>query len=255
MRQIVLDTETTGLEAERGHRVIEIGCIELIARRRTGNVFHRYINPERDIDPGALEVTGITREFLDDKPRFADIADDFLAFVDGAELIIHNAPFDLGFLEAEFARLGSAGRLTSRVTVVDTLALARERFPGQRNSLDALCRRYAVDNSHRTLHGAMLDASLLADVYLAMTAGQGVLALASGPAPSQRRAVPLPERWPAGAAVPVRRATEAERALHAARLEAIERVAKQAALWRQIESELASADVKPTQLAGVGKLA
>lgn len=176
MRQIVLDTETTGLEPNEGHRIIEIGCVELINRRLTRNNFHSYLNPERDIDTGAIEVHGITNESLRDKPKFQDIARDFLEYVRGAELIIHNAPFDVGFLDMEFARLdGGAIRLQDHCTVVDTLKLARTLHPGQKNDLDSLCRRYSVDNSARTLHGALLDAEILADVYLAMTRSQAGL--------------------------------------------------------------------------------
>jgi DNA polymerase-3 subunit epsilon len=174
MRQIVLDTETTGLSWEKGNRVVEIGCVELVERRPTGRTFQRYLDPECDFEPGAQEVTGLTREFLAGKPKFAEIFDEFLAFVDGAELVIHNAAFDLGFLDAELARLGPHyQRMHLRCTVEDSLALARHRFPGQRNSLDALCRRLGVDNSHRQLHGALLDAQLLVDAYLALTSGQG----------------------------------------------------------------------------------
>ena len=175
MRQVVLDTETTGLSWERGNRVIEIGCIELVERRPTGQRFQRYLNPGRDLEPGAQEVTGLTLEFLSDKPLFAQVAAEFLDFIRGAELIIHNAEFDVGFLDYELGLLGTVyGRVRDHASVLDTLGLARERFPGQRNSLDALCRRLGVDNAHRKLHGALLDAELLADVYLAMTAGQSM---------------------------------------------------------------------------------
>jgi len=178
MRQIILDTETTGLAPEEGHRVIEIGCIEVNNRRLTGRHFHYYLNPDREIDAGAAEVHGLTLDKLREAPRFADVVADFVEFVRGAELIIHNAAFDVGFIDAELARLGSAwGRLEDYCRVFDTLKLAREMHPGQRNSLDALCKRYDVDNDHRTLHGALLDAELLADVYLAMTGGQGALGL------------------------------------------------------------------------------
>jgi len=178
MRQIVLDTETTGLEPELGHRIIEIGCVELLNRRPTGKTFHRYLNPERDIDKGALEVHGISREELQGMPRFADVAEEIVAFIAGAELVIHNAAFDVAFLDAELARLGGEVRkVAGFCRVLDSLALAREMHPGQRNSLDALCKRYEVDNSRRELHGALLDARILADVYLAMTGGQGALAL------------------------------------------------------------------------------
>lgn len=176
-RQVLLDTETTGLSASLGDRVIEIGCIEMLSRRVSDNHFHRYVNPGRNSEEGALRVHGLTDEFLADKPKFADIAADFLDYVRGAELVIHNADFDVEFLDAELERLGR-GRLKDHVAgVVDTLALARELHPGRRNSLDALCERYAVDNAHRTLHGALLDARLLAEVYLAMTRGQESLAM------------------------------------------------------------------------------
>jgi DNA polymerase-3 subunit epsilon len=180
MRQIVLDTETTGLEVSQGHRIIEIGCVEIDNRRLTGRHFHRYINPQRDIDAGAIEVHGITAGFLADKPVFAAVASDFLEFVEGAELIIHNAPFDLGFLDSELQTVDNAAvALAERLNVIDTLVMARKRHPGQRNSLDALCARYGVDNSNRQLHGALLDAEILADVYLRMTGGQTDLALGS----------------------------------------------------------------------------
>jgi len=178
LRQIVLDTETTGLEPAEGHRIIEIGAVELLDRRPSGERFHSYINPERDIEDGALEVHGITREFLLDKPKFSEIAEDFLKFIQGSELIIHNAPFDLGFLDMELSQLTSIpGRIEDFASVLDTLEMARELHPGQRNSLDALCKRYSIDDSSRTLHGALLDAQILAEVYLAMTGGQSDLGL------------------------------------------------------------------------------
>jgi len=177
-RQIILDTETTGLDPSKGHRIIEIGCLEMINRRLTGKKFHCYINPEREVDPGATQISGITNEFLKDKPLFTDIMDDFLGFIEGAELIIHNAPFDVGFINAEIALAQHFwGSIDSYVRIFDTLLLARQLHPGQRNSLDALCRRYGVDNAHRTYHGALLDAEILSLVYLAMTAGQTQLAL------------------------------------------------------------------------------
>jgi DNA polymerase-3 subunit epsilon len=180
MRQIVLDTETTGLSWERGNRVVEIGCVELVERRPTGRTFQRYLNPEREFEPGAQEVTGLTWDFLADKPRFAEVADEFLAFVDGAELVIHNAAFDVGFVDYELSRLCEHyGRIHLRCRVEDSLTLARQRYPGQRNSLDALCRRLGVDCSHRQLHGALLDAQLLAEAYLALTSGQGEIGFAS----------------------------------------------------------------------------
>lgn len=173
MRQIILDTETTGLEPEKGHRIIEIGCVEMVDRYFTGNDFHKYINPEREVESEALEVHGITDEFLADKPLFVDIVDDFIRYIDGAELIIHNAPFDVGFLNHEFRLLNpNAKRVEEYSTIFDTLAFARKKHPGKKNNLDALCRRYNIDNAKRELHGALLDAQLLAEVYLAMTGGQ-----------------------------------------------------------------------------------
>ncbi len=175
-RLVVLDTETTGLNPQEGHRIIEIGCVELINRRLTGRRFHEYINPERIIDAGAIEVHGINNQFLEGKPTFSGIVDDFIAFIQGAELIIHNAPFDVGFINYEFSRLNDGkGTVTDYSKVFDTLAYARKKHPGQRNSLDALCKRYSIDNSHRDLHGALLDAEILADVFLLMTGGQSSL--------------------------------------------------------------------------------
>ncbi|NJA04792.1 DNA polymerase III subunit epsilon [Methylococcaceae bacterium WWC4] len=172
-RQIVLDTETTGINPKEGHKIIEIGCVELINRRLTRNHFHVYLNPDREIDAGAIEVHGITNEFLRDKPRFADVVEDFMAFTAGAELIIHNAPFDVGFLNHELSLLpGKTRSIESNSSVFDTLTFARKKHPGARASLDALCKRYGIDNSHRELHGALLDAEILADVYLLMTGGQ-----------------------------------------------------------------------------------
>ena len=222
MRQIILDTETTGLEPAEGHRVIEIGCVELIDRRLSHNHYHQYLNPEREIEDGALEVHGISNEFLQDKPTFAEVVDDFLAFVRGAELIIHNAPFDIGFLDSELALLGRDERMADHVSVLDTLELARDLHPGQRNSLDALCKRYEVDNSSRTLHGALLDSEILADVYLAMTGGQSDLGLSFQAADaaevdlSHLPKVARPELL-------VVKATEAELEAHEARLKAIEK--------------------------------
>lgn len=177
-RQIVLDTETTGLEPSENHRIIEIGCIELIDRKLTGNHYHQYINPERDVDKGAVEVHGLSAEFLSDKPTFSSIYNEFQNFISGAELIIHNAPFDVGFIDHEFAKLKKIDLCINDIcTVVDTLVMARQRHPGQRNNLNALCKRYFVDNSKRDLHGALLDAEILADVYLLMTGGQVDFAL------------------------------------------------------------------------------
>jgi DNA polymerase III subunit epsilon len=190
MRQIVLDTETTGLEVRQGHRLVEIACVEMVERRLTGRHYQTYLNPDRAIDEGARQVTGIEDEFLLDKPRFAEVVEEFLGFIDGAELIIHNASFDVGFLDAELARLGNgAGRIGDRCSVLDTLAMARERYPGQRNNLDALCKRLGVDNSRRDLHGGLIDAQLLADVYLAMTSGQVAFDLGFEAAAEQRDVV------------------------------------------------------------------
>ena len=177
MRQIVLDTETTGLNPRTGDRIIEVGCVEIFNRKLTGNNFHRYINPERDSDEAALAVHGLTTEFLSDKPKFHEIAEELRAYIQGAEVIIHNAPFDLGFLNHEFARLGLPPFVEHCSNVIDTLVQAKELHPGKRNSLDALCDRYEISNAHRKLHGALLDAELLADVYLAMTRGQNSLTM------------------------------------------------------------------------------
>lgn len=176
LRQIVLDTETTGLEPKHGHRIIEIGCVEIVNRRKTDKHFHQYLNPDREIDDGAFNVHGISTEFLSDKPRFADIAQELIDFIRDSELIIHNAPFDVGFLDAELKQLGKKwGKTEDYCSVVDTLLMAREKHPGQKNNLDALCKRYEIDNSQRDLHGALLDAQILLDVYLAMTGGQETL--------------------------------------------------------------------------------
>lgn len=237
MRQVVLDTETTGLEADLGHRIIEIGCIELSARRRTGRTFHRYLCPERAIDSASLRVHGISGEFLAAQPRFADIADELLAFIGDAELVVHNAAFDLTFLDAEFARLGAPERrVSASMRVLDTLMLARTLHPGQRNGLDALCRRYGVDNSRRDLHGALLDAELLLDVYLAMTGGQGALTLeTSGTGRAAVDAVRRTERSPDP--LPVFRASEVEVAAHEKMLEILDRISGGRTVWRLLERQ------------------
>jgi DNA polymerase-3 subunit epsilon len=233
VRQIVLDTETTGLEVSGGHRIIEIGCIELRHRRPTGRHWHRYLRPGREVEPGALAVHGITNEFLESQPAFADVAEEFLAFVEGAELVIHNAEFDVGFLDAELAAAGRVTRIADHCRVCDTLSLARRMHPGQRNSLDALCKRYGVDNSGRDLHGALLDARILADVYLALSGGQAALGLDAAP----------PGAGPAAAAaaapvsrdavrIPVIRPSEAELAAHERSLEAIDRASHGRTLFR-----------------------
>ncbi len=235
MRQIVLDTETTGLEALQGHRIIEIGGVELVNRRPTGRHFHRYLNPERDIDEGALKVHGITRARLHCEPKFREIATELIEFLRGAELVIHNAPFDVGFLNAEFERLpGERVTVAQLCTVVDSLALARQMHPGQRNGLDALCKRYNVDNSGRELHGALLDSQLLAEVYLAMTGGQVVLGLgaAKGAAQAARQdSLAISALRPAGP-LPVVAPTVEEAAAHEAFLDLIAKSAKGRCLWR-----------------------
>ena len=237
MRQIILDTETTGLEPELGHRIIEIGCIEVVNRRRTGRVFHRYLRPDREIDPGALQVHGITAEFLQGQPRFADVAAEWVEFVRGAELVIHNAPFDVAFLDAELARLDdSPGRVSDVCEVLDTLALARRMHPGQRNGLDALCKRYSVDNSHRDLHGALLDADLLLEVYLAMTGGQGALTLDEAGQATEARTSLKKAKRPRGTLVVVR-ASEIELQAHEKRLAALDKSSGGKTVWRKLESD------------------
>jgi len=235
-RQIVLDTETTGLEPAEGHRIIEIGCVELIDRQLTGNNLHRYLQPDREIDQGAMEVHGITNEFLLDKPHFADISAELIDYLRGTELIIHNAPFDVGFLDAELKRLKPhPGTIGEHCEVIDTLIMARKKHPGQRNSLDALCKRYHIDNSNRELHGALLDAELLADVYLAMTGGQGSLLLAgmegdnddSGGDTGIRR---LPQDRPP---LTIIRADADEASAHLAILEAIAKASGGTCRWPQ----------------------
>jgi len=220
MRQVVLDTETTGLSWEKGNRVVEIGCVELLQRRKTGRTFQRYLNPERDMELGAQEVTGLSREFLSDKSKFADVVEEFLDFIRGAELVIHNANFDIGFLNYELSLVGPhLGKMIDHASVLDTLAMARERFPGQRNSLDALCKRLDVNNNHRTLHGALLDAELLSDVFLAMTAGQGDLGLSNIETPTERASIQLGSHIPSSHKVLL--ASAEEQGLHLARLEKI----------------------------------
>jgi DNA polymerase III subunit epsilon len=239
MRQIVLDTETTGLEPELGHRVIEIGCIELVNRRATGRTFHRYLNPEREVDDGALAVHGISRTDLDGQPRFAEVSAALLEFLAGCELVIHNAEFDVAFLDAELARLpGETRRVASICQVLDTLALARELHPGQRNSLDALAKRYEVDNSHRELHGALLDARILADVYLAMSGGQGLLSLADTDARGRPggEAAPLPASPRSGAPLLVLAASEAELGAHEQLLAVIATASGGRCLWARVDA-------------------
>lgn len=239
MRQIFLDTETTGLEHKLGHRIIELGCVEMRNRRLSNRHFHRYLNPEREIDAGALAVHGISLEFLQDKPRFAEIAAEFLDFVRGAELIIHNAPFDIGFLNAELARLDMAPIETVCHAVQDTLVLAKELHPGKKNNLNALCERYGIDNSHRTLHGALLDAEILAEVYVSMTRGQESLIMDLGEEALAN--APVLEQTQVGIEVARRaqcviRADVDEIAAHEALLAAIQKESKGKCLWLEAES-------------------
>jgi DNA polymerase-3 subunit epsilon len=233
MRQIVLDTETTGLNPRSGDRIIEVGCVEIVNRRLTGNNFHTYINPERDSEEGALAVHGLTTEFLSDKPKFAQIANELRDYVRGAEIIIHNAPFDLAFLDAEFDRLTLPRFIEHVDGVVDTLVRAKEMHPGKRNSLDALCERYGISNAHRTLHGALLDAELLAEVYLAMTRGQNSLVIdlaaseASSTAGAALEIAPLAD-------IIVLQAMETELAEHEALLDRLDKEAKGTCVWRTV---------------------
>ncbi len=233
MRQVVLDTETTGLEASQGHRIIEIGCVELFSRRATGRHFHCYLNPDREVDEGARAIHGMSLKDLANKPRFTEIASEFTQFITGAELIIHNAGFDVGFLDAELARLNSAVpvRIATLCQVLDTLSLARDMHPGQRNNLDALCKRYNIDNSHRDLHGALLDARILADVYLAMTGGQSALALEEGPRRSGAGRAPSDTAL-GELALSVVMATAEERAAHEQLQELLHTESRGHCLWR-----------------------
>jgi DNA polymerase-3 subunit epsilon len=234
MRQIVLDTETTGLEVEQQHRIIEIGCVELVNRRLTGRSFHRYLNPERDIDAGALEVHGLTRERLSKEPTFALVHREFVDFIRDAELIIHNAPFDVAFLNAELKRSQFASGVAELCRVLDTLALARQMHPGQRNSLDALCKRYAVDNSRRDFHGALLDARILADVYLAMTGGQGSLTLSAESDTVRGRELKAPRPQLEHTRIPVIGADAAEILAHEHCLALLDKASSGNTVWRRL---------------------
>ncbi len=237
LRQIVLDTETTGLTVEDGHRVIEIGCLEVVNRRITGNTLHFYLNPERSIDEGALAVHGLTEERLRGEPKFGEVVDDLLGFVDGAEILIHNAGFDIGFLDAELQRLGREPFNRHVVGVRDTLALARELHPGKRNSLDALCERYGISNAHRKLHGALLDAELLADVYLSMTRGQDSLQMLPLTDGETGTAELLEGDWPpAGLTIVI--AGDDDLAAHRELLAAIAKEARKPAIWTSLEEAL-----------------
>ncbi len=229
IRQVILDTETTGLEVRDGHRIIEIGCLEILGRRITERRLHHYVNPDRASDEGALAVHGLTDEFLRDKPRFVDVVDDLLAFVAGAEVIIHNASFDVEFLDAELKRIGRAPFAEHCGCITDSLKLARELHPGKRNSLDALCDRYQVSNAHRTLHGALLDAGLLADVYLAMTRGQDTLVIDLAPEATHEDSAPIDV-----SALIVVTASEADIAAHEALLDGINAANKAPPVWRRV---------------------
>jgi DNA polymerase-3 subunit epsilon len=233
VRQIILDTETTGIDPEAGHNVIEIGCVEMVRRKLTGNTWHQYIKPDREVEAEAIEVHGITNEFLADKPRFAELAHEFLEFVRGAELIIHNAAFDIGFLNTELARNGINERVDEICTVIDTLMLARKKHPGQRNSLDALCRRYGIDNSHRELHGALLDSEILADVYLVLTGGQTSLQLGQGDSEDGEGEEPIRRIDASALVLPIVRANTDEIALHEAFLDLLDKKSD-GAVWRNL---------------------
>jgi DNA polymerase III subunit epsilon len=233
MRQLILDTETTGLNARTGDRIIEIGCVELMNRRLTGNNLHLYVNPERDSDPGALAVHGLTTEFLSDKPKFAEIAAQLRDFITGAELIIHNAPFDIGFLDMEFAQLGLPKVTEMCGGVIDSLAQAKQMFPGKRNSLDALCDRFGISNAHRTLHGALLDSELLAEVYLSMTRGQESLVIDMlGDQPSEGATATARIAFD-DLDLPVLTADADELAAHEAVLSALDKAVKGTSVWRK----------------------
>jgi len=239
VRQVVLDTETTGLDTAEGHRIIEIGCVELINRRLTRNNFHQYFNPDRDIDEGAQAVHGISSDFLRDKPRFADVVRDFLSFIRDAELIIHNAEFDVGFINFELRRIGNElGAVGEFCTVLDTLQLARQMHPGQRNDLDSLCKRYEIDNNQRDLHGALLDAEILADVFLAMTGGQTALLLDERVTDNRRPATnACVGNWPG---LRVIHADEEERAAHEAWLDLLDRESGASCVWRTVDDTVPS---------------
>lgn len=235
MRQIVLDTETTGLEPSQGHRIIEIGCVELLDRKLTGSHFHQYLNPGRDVDTGAVEVHGITAEFLADKPPFEDVVEEFIEYIRGAELVIHNAAFDVGFIDHELKQLDPRwGKLSDYCTVLDTLGMARKLHPGQKNSLDALCKRYDIDNAHRELHGALLDSEILADVYLAMTGGQVSLLLdgQSTGADGQAASTGIRRLSSTRAPLRVRHADADELSAHEERLQAIDKASGGQTVWR-----------------------
>jgi DNA polymerase-3 subunit epsilon len=233
MRQVVLDTETTGLDPHKGHRIIEIGCVELIDRKRTGNELHQYLQPDRKIDAGAIEVHGITNEFLEDMPRFADIVDDFIAYIKDAQLIIHNAPFDVGFINNELTLTGrKLGDTKKYCEVIDSLVMARRMRPGQKNSLDALCKHFNIDNSQRELHGALLDAELLAEVYLALTGGQEALFQESETGQHSQEEKIIRQLDTSRPFLPVIHASEEERILHEAWLDELDSKTDGKCIWR-----------------------
>ncbi|MGR3985019.1 MAG: DNA polymerase III subunit epsilon [Gammaproteobacteria bacterium] len=237
MRRVVVDTETTGLDFSQGHRIIEIACVELLGRRMSGETFHHYINPQRDIDEAAFEIHGITAQTLKSQPLFAAIAEELLAFIQGAELIIHNAPFDVAFLNGEFERAGRGGGVVeAHCEIIDTLVMARHKHPGQRNSLDVLCKRYSVDNTQRTLHGALLDAEILADVYLAMTGGQATLLGDAEKLPGYEAGKPGETESREIAATPRIRACDEEAAQHDKWLQRLEEQSGGEALWRRFDT-------------------
>jgi len=240
MRQIILDTETTGIEPREGHNIIEIGCVEMVKRKLTGNNYHQYIKPDREVEAEAISVHGITNEYLADKPKFREVMLEFLEFIRGAELIIHNAPFDVGFINTEFERNGITERVEDICTVTDTLVMARQKHPGQKNNLDALCRRYGIDNSHRELHGALLDSEILGDVYLMMTGGQTALKLddhgADGDAGEAGDAGVI-RRVEGQFDLPVIMASEDEVEAHEAFLSVLDKKSGGASVWRQLSAD------------------
>jgi DNA polymerase III subunit epsilon len=239
MRQVILDTETTGLQADQGHRIIEIGCLELVNRRPTGNTLHMYINPERDIDDGALAIHGLSRDFLKDHPTFDKIKDEVIAFVKDAEVLIHNANFDVGFLDAELSRLNAPSFKTACAKITDTVKMARELHPGKRNSLDALCDRYGISNAHRKLHGALLDAELLAEVYLAMTRGQNTISMIDNSATANDLSGLSGVYWPP-LGLRILKANENELQAHHELLKGMQKDAKGPAFWETLQAPSAS---------------
>ena len=235
MRQVVLDTETTGLEHADGHRIIEIGCVEVVDRLITGRNFHKYTQPDRKVDEGAIEVHGITNEFLADKPRFPEVMQEFLDFVDGSELVIHNAPFDIGFLNAELLRAGYGKKMADHCGVLDTLAMARTMYPGQRNTLDALCRRLEINNAHRTLHGALLDSEILADVYLLMTGGQKDLILGGADEEEADKELELSDLDIGNKPLRIIKANDTELAEHEVWMDKLAKESGVGCLWREAD--------------------